>query len=108
MLPLGLSAGMSGADAAIEEIYGWRATELIILNEEMEDIIMKIVKSLEQPGLLTKGISELIKNEAKERKRVFLPMLLGTLDASMLGSASTGRGVIRAGEATNFSCRTIL
>ena len=42
---------MSGADAAIEEIYGWRATELIISNEEMEDIIMKIVKSLEQPGL---------------------------------------------------------
>ena len=31
-------------------------------------------------------------------------MLLGTLDASMLGSASTGRGVIRADEATNFSC----
>ena len=100
MLPLGLSAGMSGADAAIEEIYGWRATELIISNEKMEDIIMKIVKSLEQPGLLMKGISELIKNEAKERKRVFFPM--------MLGSASTGRGVIRAGEATNFSCRTIL
>ena len=104
MLPLGLSAGMSGADAAIEKICGWRATELLISNEEMEDIIMKIVKSLEQPGLLIKGVSELIKNEGKERKRVFLPMLLGTLDASMLGSASTGRGVIRADEATNFSC----
>ena len=34
----------------------------------MEDI-MKIVKSLEEPGLLIKGISKTIKNEAKEKKR---------------------------------------
>ena len=33
--------------------------------------IMKIVKSLEESGLLIKGISETIKNEAKE-KRGFL------------------------------------
>ena len=33
----------------------------------MEDI-MKIVKSLEEPGLLIKRISEAIKNEAKEQK----------------------------------------
>ena len=39
-------------------------TTLIISNEEMNDI-MKIVKSLEESGLLIKGISE-IKNEAKE------------------------------------------
>ena len=38
-------------------------TTLIISNEEMND--MKIVKSLEESGLLIKGISE-IKNEAKE------------------------------------------
>ena len=42
---------------------------------------------------------EIIKNEAKEEKRGFLPILLGTLAASMWGSALTGRGVIRAGEA---------
>ena len=61
---------------------------------------MKIVKSLEESRLLIKGISETIKNEAKERKRGFLPILLRTLAASMLGSALTGRGVIRAGEGT--------
>ena len=33
----------------------------------MEDI-MKTVKSLEGSGLLTKGISETIKNETKEQK----------------------------------------
>ena len=30
---------------------------------------MKIVKSLEESGLLINGISETIKNEAKEQKR---------------------------------------
>ena len=62
--------------------------------------IMKIVKSLEESGLLIKGISETIKNDAKEQKGGFLPMLLGTLAASILGTALTGRGVIRAGEET--------
>ena len=61
---------------------------------------MKIVKSLEESGLLKKGISETIKNEAKEHKGGFLPMLLGILVANMLGSALTGKGVIRAGEGT--------
>ena len=59
-LPLGLSAGMSAADAAIQnKIYGTGTTTLIISNEEMEDI-MKIDKSLEESGLLIKGISETI------------------------------------------------
>ena len=65
----------------------------------MEDI-MKTVKSRERSGLLTKEISETIKNEAKQQKGRFLPMLLGTLAARILGSALSGRGVIRAGEET--------
>ena len=65
----------------------------------MEDM-MKIVKSVEESGLLIKGISETIKTEAKEQKGQFLPMLLGTLATSMLGSALIGREVIRAGERT--------
>ena len=56
---------------------------------------MKVVKSLEESGLLIKGISETIKNEIKEQKGGFLSMLLETLAASILGSALTGRGVIR-------------
>ena len=55
----------------------------------MEDI-MKIVKSLEKSGLPVKGISETIKNETKEQKGGFLSMLLGTLAASILGSALAG------------------
>ena len=63
----------------------------------MEDII-KIVKSLEDSGLLLKGVSEIIPNEEKEQKGGFLSMLLGTLGASLLGSILTRRGMNRAGE----------
>ena len=41
---------------------------LIILNEGINDI-MKITISLEESGLLIKGVSEKIKNEAKEQKK---------------------------------------
>ena len=59
---------------------------------------MKIVKSLEETGLLIKGISETIKNEIKEQKGVFLPILLETLTDSILGNESIGKEVIRADE----------
>ena len=49
----------------------------------MKDII-EIVKSLEDSGLLLKGVSKTIQNEAKEQKAGFLSMLLGTLGASLL------------------------
>ena len=48
----------------------------------MEDII-KIVKSLEDSGLLLKEVSKIIQNEAKEQKGGFLSMLLGTLGTSL-------------------------
>ena len=46
-------------------------TTLIISNDEMEDIL-KIVKSLEDSGILLKGVSEAIKDEKKEQKEDFL------------------------------------
>ena len=97
VLLFGLSTGMSAADAAIQKkIYGSEITTLIISNEEMEDIV-KIVKSFEESRLLVRGISETIKNATKEQKGGFLPIVLGTLAASLLESTLTGRGVIRAG-----------
>ena len=74
----------------------------------MNDFI-KIVKSLEESGLLIKCINQTIQNEAKEQKGGFLGMLLGTLGASLLGNLlaskgalakSQGWGTIRAGEGT--------
>ena len=60
--------------------------------------IMKIVKSLEEFGLLILGITETIKNEAKEQKGGFLRMLLGTLAASVLENMLAGKLKIRAAE----------
>ena len=62
--------------------------------------MMKIVKSLEESGLLIKGVSKTIKNEAKEQKGGFLGMLLCALGASLLGNILTGKKVMRAGEGT--------
>ena len=59
---------------------------------------MKIVKSFEESGLLIKGVSETIENEAKELKSGSFGMLLGTLAASLLENMVAGKGVIRAGE----------
>ena len=56
--------------------------------------IIKIVKSFENSGLLLKGISETVQNEAREQKGGFLSMLLGTLCASLLGNVLAGKGVI--------------
>ena len=55
---------------------------------------MKIVKLLKKYGLLIQGVSETIKNEAKEQEGEFLGMLLGTLDASFLGNLLNGKAVI--------------
>ena len=59
----------------------------------MKDII-EIIKSLEDSGLLLKGVSETIENESKEQKGGFLSMLLGTLGASLLGNILSGDGAI--------------
>ena len=68
------------------------------------DDILKIVKSLEDSGVLLKGVIETIQNEAKEQRGGFLSILLGTVGGSLLGDLLTknlsGKGVIRAGEGT--------
>ena len=96
LIPLGLTAAASGADAGIhKKILGSgydNTTTLIISNDEIEDI--KIVKSLGDSGLLLKGVSETVQNEAREQKGGFLSMLLGRLGASLLGNILAGKGAI--------------
>ena len=114
MLPLELTAPASATDVTIQKkFFGSETTALIISYEEMKDIT-KIVESQES-CLLTIGIRETIKNEAKEQKGGFLDMLLGTLAASALGNmlagkpkiprqivARAGARVVWAGEGQNF------
>ena len=60
---------------------------------------MKIIKALENSGILLKGVSKTIKNETKEQRGGFLSMLLGILGASLLGNLLTGgKGIMRAGD----------
>ena len=60
LIPLGLTAAASATDAGIhKKILGsGHNTTLIISNEEMENIL-KIVKSLENSGLLLEGVIQL-------------------------------------------------
>ena len=62
----------------------------------MNDTV-KIVQALEDSNVLLKGKTETVKNETNEQKGGFLSMLLGTLDASLLGNLLTEKGVVRAG-----------
>ena len=66
----------------------------------MHDLI-KIVKSLENSGLLLKGVTELVQNEVKEQKGRFLSMLVGTPGASLLGNLLTSKGAFHAGKGVN-------
>ena len=106
LIPLGLTPAASAADTGIHKKIlrsGHNNTTLIISNDEL-DGILKIVKSLEDSGVLLKGVSETIQHEAKEQRGGFLSMLLGTLGASLLSDilskGFSGKGVIRAGEGT--------
>ena len=92
-------------------MFGFGVTTLIISNEETNHIV-KIVKSLEEYGLLITGVSETVKNEAKEQRRGFLEMLLGALGSSLLGNLLTRKKTIRAKEGTvrasqYFYCRFV-
>ena len=85
LIPLGLTAAAAAAaaaavDAAIHNkifesgrpsCLALRTTTLIISNEEI-NVIMRIVRSLKEFGLLIKGDSKTIKNEAKNKKEDFL------------------------------------
>ena len=107
LIPLGPTAAAAAAAADVgihKKILGSGNTTLIISNKDMDDLI-KIVKSLEDSGLLLKGVTESVQNEVKEQKRGFLSMLLGTLGASLLANLLTrqginkkGKGIHRAGE----------
>ena len=98
LAPLDLTAIMSAIDGSIQKKIHGSGVELIIEQEDMNDI-MKIIKALENSGILLKGVSKTIKNETKEQRGGFLSMLLGTLGTSLLGNLLTGgKHIKRAGD----------
>ena len=96
LIHLGLTAAASAADAGIhKKMLGSGNTTLIISNDEIH--IIKIIKSIEDSGLLLKVVTETVQNESKEQRGGFLSALLGTLGASLLGNLLIGKGIYRAG-----------
>ena len=94
LIPLGLMAAASAADAFIQKkIHELGIITLIISNKENNDI-MEIGKALEESGLLMKGAIKTIENEAKDQKVGFLSMILGRLVASLLGNLLARKEVI--------------
>lgn len=95
-MPLGLTAVALAADAGLHnKILGSRKTSLVISNDKMKDI-MKKVKSLEDSGLLLKGVTKTIEIKIKEWRGGFLSMLLGTSGVSLIWNLLSDRGVTRA------------
>ena len=75
LIPLGLTAAASAADAEIhKKILVSGNTTLIISGEKMNDI-MKIVQALEDSNILLKGVTKTIENETKEQKGGFLSVI---------------------------------
>ena len=101
LIPLGLTAVASG-----NLLGSGNNTTLIISNKDMDDLI-KIATSLGESGLLLKGITESVQNEIKEQKGGFLSMLLGTLEASLLGCLLTGKGAFHTRKKVNKKCKEI-
>ena len=98
LAPLGLTGAMSAIDGSIQKKIHGSGVKLIIEQEDMNDI-MKTIEALENSGILLKGVSKKIENEAQEQRGGFLSMLLGTSGTSLLGNLlSGGKGIVRAGE----------
>ena len=70
LAPLGLTAAMSTIDGSIQKKIHGSGVNLIIEQEDMNDI-MKIIKALENSGILLKGVNKTIKNETKEQRGGF-------------------------------------
>ena len=110
LIALGLTATASAADVEIhKKLLGSRNpsshhnnTVLIKSNDEIE-VIIKIVKSLEDSYLLLKGVTKTVQNEVNEQKVGFLSMLLGTLSPCLLGNVLTSRGINRAGKSKGIN-----
>ena len=83
LILLGLTAAAAADEVRHKKMFGSGVTTLIILNEEMNDT-KEIVKSLGESVLSIKGVSDTIKNVAKEQKERFVGMLLGTFRCSFV------------------------
>ena len=108
--PLAIMTSASAIDGAIcnfIEILLWHRFSPVNLLHIFQNTVSQehfwgaasgIIKSLENSEILIDGVSKIVKHEIKKQEGGFLDNLLETLDASMLETMSTGKGVLRAGK----------
>ena len=64
LIPLGSTAAILATDAAThKKMFGSGMTIIIIISNEEINYFMKMIKSLEESGLLINGISKTIQNK---------------------------------------------
>ena len=81
IVPLWLIVTASATYATIQNKIFGSGTMLVFSIEDLNDIT-KIVKSLEDAGLMVKVVTGKVKNEIKQQKPGFLDILDATLSAS--------------------------
>ena len=76
---------------------------MFISNEDMDDIF-KVIKSLEDSGVLIDGVTETVKHEMKREEGGFLRALIPLLATSLVQpvifsvvKSTSGKGIRRAG-----------
>ena len=70
----------------------------LVISDEAMDNIIRIIKSLENSGVLIDVVSETVKYKIKNNERGSLSILFRTSGASMLETMLTQKGLMRAGK----------
>ena len=104
-------ASTSATDSVIQKkkkttvrgFIGTRKRMTLVISYEDLSSHMTIIKSLKNSGVLTNGISEIVKHEITKQESRFLSILSGTLGTSILGNMLTRKGVVRAGRRYNIN-----
>ena len=83
---------------------GGKRIALIISNEDLNEIV-KVIKSLDNSGVMIDGVSQTVKNEIK---KWILGMLLGTSKASILRKMLKHWKVLLIKRKWNINCYIVL
>ena len=104
--PLAVQTAASAIDAGVQKAIHGSGTsmnkkfKLCINSDELRDIL-QVIAALEHSGSLVEGVTETIADKIQKQEGGFLPMLLGSLAASLIPMLfNSGKGGVRAGERT--------
>ena len=100
--PLAVQTAASAIDAGIQKgIHGSgmginKKFKLCINSDELKDIL-QVIAALEHSGSLVEGITETVADKIQKQEGGFLPMLLGSLAASLIPALLSGGDIMTGG-----------